>query len=149
MKCRYTVHTAPGTCPALDGEEQEAASMFEEDCPPRRSQRCPHPPDRLAYYQSQIVRPIIDSKYGCSMMYVLLLLLFVKFVFLLFSPIEIIASMMLMLVVLLLSTLPATRDMVAPVLGLVKKVDQVQSQKLRRNENMKFGMNEKVTHSFF
>nr|XP_054775539.1 uncharacterized protein LOC129284041 [Lytechinus pictus] len=51
------VNVDPSPVPSDD--EQETASVEEEDCPPRRSQRCSRPPDRLTYNQSQIVQLIV------------------------------------------------------------------------------------------
>ena len=110
----------PPPAPPSPGEHLETASNDEEDCLLRRSKRCPRPPDRLVYYQSQIVQPIVESEIGCLILFGLTVLLLVKVVFLLFSLTEILVSVGVVLSLIILSCFPEVKQQFSEIVRVYR-----------------------------
>lgn len=81
---------APVNNAPVSQTEQEAASLSEEELPPRRSQRSSRPPDRLAYWQLQnIAQPAIRGVMESFVFQLLCIILIVKCCFMFLSVKEI------------------------------------------------------------
>ena len=106
--------------PQVQGEQLETASDNEEDCLLRRSKRCPRQPDRLVYYQSQVLQPIVESEAGCFILFALTVLMLVKIVFLLFSLTEILVSVGVIMSLIMLSCFPNVNQRFADVIRVYK-----------------------------
>lgn len=106
--------------PLPPGEQLETASVNEEDFQRRRSKRCPHPPDRLVYHHSHIVQPILESETGCFIMFGLVVLMMVKFVFLLFSLTEIVVCVGVILLLSILSCFPEVKQHFTDMIRMFK-----------------------------
>ena len=110
-------HEEPGIPPPMPQGADAQSSGVEEDCPVRRSQRCPRPPDRLAYYQSQVLKPLSENDVSCFLLVVLIVLILVKIVLLLFSPVELMVSVMVICIIILFPC-PGPKEFVRSVMSV-------------------------------
>ena len=107
--------------------------------------RCPHPPDRLVYFQHQIVQPFVESGTGCFILFGLTVLMMVKMVFLLFSLTEIMLCVGMVFVLLILSCFPNIAQQFSAITRMYTDAVSFWRQELKESRMTK--LHEQMTSS--